>query len=174
MKYFTTIILLISGALSSGCSMKQAMNAEEFRQMAPQSMFGKIETFEVKQPIRKIASNFKKKAKECLNISLERTSCFSNGYGQSCSTTMMHYNPRVLSNNKRVELHVQMDIEGAVTFSEVPKGGMYMLVADAQYIGKNKSRIDLYYGSYGSDLMVKAIKGWASGRTKGCPDLASN
>ena len=173
MKIFTLIALISLGFLSSGCSVKQPMNVTEFKQMVPESMFGKSEQVEVKNSLKKIAKTFKKRADQCLKVSIRRQSCYSTGYGgRHCSTTVMHYKPTVLVSKKKVELHVQVDVEGAIQLSEVPDGGAYTLVADVLPVSKNRSRLELYYGLFGSDIMVKAIKGWASGKSKGCPDLA--
>lgn len=172
MKRLNFTVLIFLGVFSSGCAVKQAMNAEEFRKMAPESMFGKTKTVEVKQPLFKIARAFQAKAPKCLDITLKRSSCVSTGYGgTSCSTSLMDYNPTVKVSKQRVELHLQMNMENAITFSKIPKGGIYTMVVDAEPISKNKSRLKFYYGSFGADTIVSAVTGWAAGTTKGCPDL---
>lgn len=173
MKTITMGALLVLGIMLSGCSMKYPMSAEEFRKMAPESMFGEVETFEINRSMSKIAKTFKSRANACLNKRLERQSCVRSGYGgTSCSTTIIDYNPTVRVSSRRVELHVQQEMEGnVITLGEVPKNGMYLLVADVTPISRNKSKLVIYGGSWGSDTLKKAIRGWASGRSKGCPDL---
>ena len=56
------IFVLTLTILASGCSMKYPKNAQEFRQMLPESMFGERETIEVNQQLTKVARNIKKKA----------------------------------------------------------------------------------------------------------------
>jgi len=38
-------------------------------------------------------------------------------------------------------------------------------------VGANTTRIEYYGPSKGFETMIKAIKGWASGKNVGCPDL---
>jgi hypothetical protein len=63
---------------------------------------------------------------------------------------------------------------GVLNVSEEPEGGYYLLVADAYPINKNKTRVDLYGLSMGHDVLIKAVKGWATGENVGCPDLTKN
>ena len=72
---------------------------------------------------------------------------------------------------KRAELHLQEKMEGSIKVHKEPKGGYYSLVVDATPLGKKKTRLDIYGPSIGKKTMIKAIKGWASGTVKGCPDL---
>lgn len=172
MKSLITGILVVSGLMLSGCSMKYPMNADEFRQMLPGSMFGEVEKYEVNQPIGKIAKTIKAKANTCLSKTLQRESCVSTGYGGvSCSTMVTHYKPTVIVSANRVELHLQQSSENFVTLGEIPRDGIYSLVADVTAISKNKSRVEVYSGSFGSDTIKKAIKAWSSGNGRGCPDL---
>jgi len=172
MKSLMTGILVFVGLILSGCSMKYPMNADEFRQMLPGSMFGEVEKFEVNQPIGKIAKTFKQKADTCLSKTLQMQSCVRSGYGgTSCSTTVIHYKPTVRVSPQRVELHLQQSSENFVTLGEIPKDGIYSLVADVTPVAKNKSQVVIYSGSFGSDTIKKAIHVWSSGKGRGCPDL---
>lgn len=54
---------------------------------------------------------------------------------------------------------------------EEPENGYYLLVVDAIPISKNKTKIVFYRPSMGFDTLITAIKGWASGKNLGCPDL---
>jgi hypothetical protein len=49
-----------------------------------------------------------------------------------------------------------------------------MLVADATPIDKSRTRIDIYGPSVGTDTLVRAINGWASGDNLGCPDMTKS
>ena len=55
--------------------------------------------------------------------------------------------------------------------SEEPEKGYYLLVVDAILLGKSKTKVVFYRPSMGVDPLVTAIKGWASGKNLGCPDL---
>ncbi|HJY75971.1 MAG TPA: hypothetical protein VKE95_05030, partial [Burkholderiales bacterium] len=58
--------------------------------------------------------------------------------------------------------------------SKVPPGGLYYLVADATPVDKGTTRIDIYAPSMGTDTLVRAITGWATGDNLGCPDMTKS
>lgn len=165
-----TFILSILIALTflSGCAIKpHPQNAAEFRKALPGSMFGKKEVFYVKRKLKHVANSFKKMAGKCLR---KRVKSVSSGYMHH-QVIVTDYNPTVVKKKNRVELYLQQDhIQGVMNVTKKPKGGYYMLVTDAISAGKNKTKIEMYYASVGSDSIVKAIKGWAKGK-KGCPDM---
>ena len=150
--------------------MTQPKSAEEFRQMLPGSMFGKYESIEVNRPLSKVVSAFKKRAGKCLNVVIERTT--TNQYGQVMGTTNITYKPTVRVGKKKTELIVQQKPEGnVIILGEMPKDGMYFFVADASRIAKNKTKLEFYRGSIGSDTLARAVTNWAKGKNMGCPDL---
>ena len=151
----------------SGC-VSHPQTAEEFRQAVPGAFLATVETFEVERPFSQVADTFQKMAPQCLNKTIKTTSKTYQSY-QVIVTT---YKPTVVVNEKRAELHVQQHHEkGVLNVSKEPKGGYYLMVADAQPINSKKTRIDFYRPSMGFGPMVKAIKGWATGKNVGCPDL---
>jgi len=152
----------------SGCALgPHPQNTAEFRKALPDSMFGKKETFFVKRNIKQVANSFKKMAPKCLR---KRVTSTSSGY-MHYQVVVTDYNPSVVLRKNHVELALQQDhIQGVMNVTKKPRGGYYMLVTDAFRAGKNKTKIDMYYASVGSDSIVKAIKGWANGK-KGCPDM---
>ncbi len=160
-------VLLASG----GCSMKQPQSAQEFRQMLPGSMFGKQETVTVDRSYSKVIDTFRKRAGKCLNVVVQRD--VVNRYGQVVNTTNITYTPTLNVGKSRAELYLQQLPEGSATFvvGEMPEKGFYFFVADAIHAGKNKTRLDLYYSSYGADTLSRAVKNWAKGDNLGCPDL---
>ena len=163
-----SVVVIMLGLLS-GCSIKHPQNATEFRKELPGSTFGKKETFYVKRNLKDVADSFKKMAPKCLRKRIQTT---SSGYMHH-SVIVTDYMPTVVLGKNKVELHLQQDMSGVVNVSKKPKGGYYMLVADGFGEGKNKTKIDMYYASVGSDTIVKAIKSWANGG-KGCPDLTKH
>lgn len=142
--------------------------AEEFRQAAPGAFLGELESFEVDRPFQEVAETFREKAPVCLHKTIRTTSQTHMSY-QVIVTT---YNPTVLVDADRAELHLQQHHEsGVLNVTEEPEGGYYLLVADAVSTGKNSTRIDLYRPSVGFDVLIRGIKGWATGDVLGCPDL---
>ena len=51
------------------------------------------------------------------------------------------------------------------------KTGCFLLVADAYPVDKNRTRVQMFSPSIGYDVLIRAIKGWASGENLGCPDM---
>jgi hypothetical protein len=142
--------------------------ADEFRKAVPGALSGKVETFDVNRSFEKVAKTFEKRAPKCLNQRIKTTSRSNNSY----QVLVAKWNPTVVRTKERVELHLQRHYEtGVMNIREEPEGGYYLLVADAYPIGKNKTRVELYRPSIGFKHLVAAIKGWASGKNTGCPDL---
>jgi hypothetical protein len=77
--------------------------AAEFRQAVPGSMSAKHQTYEVSRSYREIGDSLRKKAEECLNVSVEVSSV---GHG-SASHWVDHYKPTVVVGDRRTELHLQ-------------------------------------------------------------------
>ena len=164
-------VATLLGFMLSGCVLftGHPQSAEEFRQAITKGAFlTKHETYEVDRPFKKVASDFKKKAPECLNVRIETTSSTRMSY----QVIVTVYKATVVATGKKAELHVQQHHEkGVMNVTKEPEGGYYLIVADATPAGKNKTRIDIYGPSKGFSTMIGAIKGWASGKVKGCPDL---
>lgn len=155
----------------TGCAIHHPQNAEEFRKAAPGATFGSQESFEVNRSLSAVSRTFKKMAPKCLHV---RVKSESSGY-MHYQVIVTDYNPTVIVGKNRTELHLQQDhIQGVMNVSEKPKGGYYLIVTDAIAAGKNKTRIDMYAPSMGYDHVVEAIKGWATGKNVGCPDLTKN
>lgn len=170
------LTLILIAMFISGCAGSMPQTADEFRKAIPQSSFGKVETFEVKRPLQDVARTFQKKADECLSKSIRTTSRTSTGYGVSSTTYTTTYKPTVLTRKEKVELNLQEHMEGGniIKVYKEPEGGYYSLVLDATPVNKNTTRIDMYHGTIGNKLLIKAIKGWATGEITGCPDLTKN
>jgi hypothetical protein len=69
------------------------------------------------------------------------------------------------------ELHVQQHQSGVLKVTKEPEGGYYLLVADAYPVDKSRTRVQMFGPSIGYDVLIRAIKGWASGENLGCPDM---
>lgn len=157
--------------LLSGCATHHPQTAEEFRKAVPGAFMAKVETFEVNRPFRDVAKTFQQKAPECLNVRVRTTSQTRMSY----QVIVARYKPTVVVTGERAELHVQQHHEaGVLNVTKEPDGGYYLLVTDAYPLGKNRTRVQMYRPSMGHDVLIKAIKGWASGKNVGCPDLTKN
>ena len=166
-KTFALIALTLTIILS-GCAIKHPQNAREFRAAVPGAFMAKVEKYEVSQPYNEVAKRFKKMAAKCLNVSIKTVSQSSKSY----QVIVTDYKSTVIVGKNSTELHVQQHHkQGVMNVSKEPVGGYYLMVVDAIKTGKNKTRIEYYGPSRGQDAMVKAIKGWASGKNVGCPDL---
>ena len=164
--YFGVAALALAGCVNF------PQNAQEFREQIPGATFGQKQTFEAKRPFRDVAKTFQAKAPECLSVSVRTISQTSTSY-QNILTT---YKPTVLVGAQKAELHVQRHYQGGgvIVPGKEPEGGLYMLVADATPIDRNRTRIDIYGPTHGADTMIRAVKGWATGENVGCPDLTKN
>lgn len=51
--------------------------------------------------------------------------------------------------------------------------GMFIIVADISPAGKNKTKLDVYRITYGTDIIASSIKNWATGKSLACPDMTN-
>jgi hypothetical protein len=162
----STIFILI--LLLFGCaSMPQT--AEEFREALPGAFMGKVETFEVNRPFMDVAKTFQTMGPKCLDV---RVKTISDTY-QSHQVIVAKYTPTVIVTEEKAELYVQERHEaGVLAVRKEPEKGHFLMVVDAIPLDRNRTQITMYRPSKGRDVMVKAIKGWATGENVGCPDLA--
>ena len=168
MKNLFLVSILAGILLISGCSIKHPQTADEFRQAAPGAFMAKIESYEVNRPFSKVASAFKKQAPKCLDARVTTESRTNMSY----QLIVTKYNPTVIVGKNRAELHLQQLHErGVMNVSKVPDKGYFLMVVDAVPVSSNKTRIDYYGPSMGVENITKAIKGWATGKNMGCPDL---
>ena len=85
---------------------------------------------------------------------------------------MTRYKPTVVVSKQRAELHVQQHHESAVLkVTKEPEDGNYLVVTDAYPVSNNKTKIVIYRPSMGYGVMIKSIKGWATRKNIGCPDM---
>jgi hypothetical protein len=163
----TRVAFTVLCALLAGCA-QQPQTAQEFREAIPAAFMGKVQTFEAKRPLAAVAKTFQARAPDCLNVSVRSVSQSSTSY-QNILTV---YKATVVNNPQKAELHLQRDFKsGVLVPGKVPPGGLYYVVADATPIDKSRTRIDIYGPSVGTDTLVRAINGWATGENLGCPDM---
>jgi hypothetical protein len=163
------VAAVITFLLLVGCATQQPQNAEEFRKVAPGAFMMGSETFEVNRPLRDVAAAWQRRAPECLNASVRSTSRTSTSYQVITAT----YKPSVLVGRERAELHVQREFKGSgvITVGNPPEGGPYIIVADAYSLPGNRTKVQMIAPTKGQDVVIRAIKSWASGESLGCPDF---
>jgi hypothetical protein len=161
--------ILLAAALSACGTMPKS--ADEFRRMAPDSSFATLERFEVDRPFRQVAQTFEQRAEACLRVRVTTQSASVNRSGPS--TFRQDYLPTTRVSPSRAELHIQAHIEGTnlIKVHEEPPGGYYLIVADAFPVGRDRTRIDFYRPTIGHDVLIRAVRAWATGENLGCPDL---
>ena len=162
-------VAIIALLLLAGCATQQPQSADEFRKVAPGAFLMGSETFEVNRPLRDVAAAWQRRAPECLTASVRTTSQTSTSY-QVITTT---YKPTVVVGKERAELHVQREFKGSgvITVGNPPAGGPYVIVADAYPLPGNRTKVQMIAPTKGQDVVIRAIKSWASGENLGCPDL---
>jgi hypothetical protein len=144
--------------------------ADEFRQEVPGAFMGMVEKFEVDRSYTEVGKSFQKMAPQCLDVRIKTTSQTNMSY----QVIVTKWNPTVKITDQRAELHIQqLHEKGVLNVYEVPDKGYYTMVIDAIPVGKNSSQIVMYRSSVGNKALVKAIKGWATGKNIGCPDLTA-
>lgn len=159
---------VLAAALAAGCAGKMPMTADEFRQMAPGAFMVGVQNFEVKRSLRDVGDTFRRRAPECLNVTIRTTSQSRTSY-QVVDTA---YKPTVLVRGDKVELHLQQKhLRGVMKVHEEPADGHYLFVVDAAPAGARATKVQIIGPSRGYDVIVRAIKAWADGSSTGCPDL---
>ncbi len=155
-------------ALGAVACAPMPQTAEEFRKAVPGAVMAKTDSYEVNRSVKDVAATFRRKAPECLNVSVRTVSQTTTSY----QNILTEYKPTVMVNGERAELHVQqLHKTGVIYPSKPPEGGIYLLVADAYPLPGNRTRIETYGPSRGYDVLYRAVRGWASGDNVGCPDM---
>ena len=159
---------VLVAALAAGCAGKMPMTADEFRQMAPGAFMVGVQNFEVKRSLREVGDTFRRRAPECLNVTIRTTSSAPGSY-QVIDT---RYKPTVVVSGERAELHLQQKhLRGVLHVYQEPEDGRYLFVVDAVPAGARATRVQIIGPSRGYDVIIRAVKAWADGSSTGCPDL---
>ena len=124
-------------------------------------------SFETERPWRAVAETLEERAPACLGVNVATESATNQSYQYIEAA----YTPTVLVHKDSVELHVQRRYErGVVGVYEEPEKGHYVLVADASRAGDNRTKVDIYAPTAGSDPLVQAVQAWIKGESTQCPD----
>ena len=160
--------IAVVASLAAVACAPMPQTAEEFRKAVPGAVMAKTDSYEVNRSMKDVAATFRRKAPECLNVSVRTVSQTTTSY----QNILTEYKPTVVVNGERAELHVQQLHKTGVMYpSKPPEGGIYLLVADAFPLPGNRTRIQTYGPSKGYDVLYRAVRGWASGENVGCPDM---
>jgi len=158
------LFTIVAAVALAGCG-SNPMTPEEYRDAIRKHSLGKVETFEVKRSLSEVARTFQKKAPECLNFKLTSTQTPTIGFGSSTRVYAIA-KPTVLVSGNKAELHFQVKSIG--NMAPEPPDGNYIVVADARAAGKDRTRVEIYRG--GGAVVAEAIRAWANGDERGCPD----
>ena len=162
------LLVILFIVFLSGCAGTMPQTANEFRKALPAAFMGKVETFDVNRPFKDVANTFQTMAPKCLDV---RIKTISDTY-QSHQVIVATYTPTDIVSEEKAELHVQERHEaGVLAVYKEPEKGHFLMVVDAIPLDRNRTQITMYRPAKGHDVMVKAIKGWATGKNVGCPDL---
>jgi hypothetical protein len=168
MKSFRVRAGIATATLAIAACSPMPQTAEEFRKAVPGAMMAKTDSYEVNRSMKDVATTFRRKAPECLKVSVRTVSQTNMSY----QNILTEYTPTVVVNSDRTELHLQQHHKTGVMYpGKPPAGGPYIIVADAYPLPGNKTRIQLYGPSKGYDVVYRAIRGWAAGDNLGCPDM---
>lgn len=160
--------IAVVASLAAVACAPMPQTAEEFRKAVPGAVLATTDSYEVNRSVKDVAATFRRKAPECLNVSVRTVSQTTTSY----QNILTEYKPTVVVNGERAELHVQQLHKTGVMYpSKPPEGGIYLLVADAYPLPGNRTRIQTYGPSKGYDVLYRAVRGWASGDNAGCPDM---
>ena len=161
-------VLGVVAALVAGCAGKMPQTAEQFRQMAPGAFMVQVQSFEVKRSPREIGETFRRRAPECLNMTIRTTSSAPGSY-QVIDTA---YKATVIAGSDKAELHLQQKhLKGVVAVYKEPEQGHYLFVVDATPAGARATKVQIIGPSRGYDVVVRAFKAWADGSSTACPDM---
>ena len=164
-------LVLSTAVLLFGCA-SQSKTADQLRENVQRNAtFSSREVFEVKKPYRQVSDTLRKKWLECLDSTT--TGSFHRG-GNTFGTQTNIYKPKVAVTDRRTELTLQHKVTGTgvTQLGGPPPEGFFIIVTDVYPIDKNTSRVDVQKHMPGYAGVIKAIRNWAEGTSKGCPDLA--
>jgi hypothetical protein len=163
MKMETQWLILLLAAILSACANPKT--PAEFRQtLQEHANFSAthIEKFEVARPLNETAQFVKRRANECLNVTLQMKETGSYGAVRKSSAI---FEPISTISAKEAEIYL------TETYSSGDR--IIMFVADYYPVSKTKTKVEFYY-IWGEDRarIAKAFKLWSQGENAGCPDLS--
>lgn len=133
------------------------------------SPFGRVDSFVVNRPITAVARSSGLSPAVAWPGSCRHGSGIPGAYHTYVAT----YHPNVSMYGNSMEMSLQPLIKGGGTryVGTIPKDGPYVLVTDAVSQGPHRTKVTPYHPRFGYKTIVRAIEGWATGVSVGCPDL---
>lgn len=164
MKIETRWLILLLAAILSACANPKT--PAEFRQVLQEHASlsaTHIEKFEVVRPLNETAQFVKRRANECLNVTLQIKE--AGGYYGTVRKSSAVFEPFATISAKEAEIYL--------TESYSSGDRIIMFVADFYPVSKTKTRVEFYY-IWGDDRarIAKAFRMWSQGEKAGCPDLS--
>lgn len=164
--------LVVLATFVGGCTFdiyEAPKSAEEFRQYSSDSRWTVVERHDVARPFDEVVESWRQRSQACLEVEV-------NGYshaGGSSTAWVYTYNPAVMLDGGRavLQLQRQMQVTNMISLSVEPDDGFFILVADAIAVDRNTTRIELYRAA-NHDVLSTAVRSWASGESRACPDLS--
>ena len=163
------LALAIGGLTAAlGACVQFPQTPQETRDYIRTSLMGKVQAIEVDRSYREVLRTFQAKAPECLNLTVRTVERGGGSYSNVVAT----YRSSVTATEQRAELDLQEHLQGNVIIpGKEPEGGFYVVIADAAPLSANRTKVEIYSASQAFDVVVRAIAGWASGKSAGCPDM---
>jgi len=170
------VYAVMVGAALSGCAgTLVSQSADEFRERVKGSTrFGSTETIQVPRSYAQVSEALRKKANECLTVTVVSVSTERSGGITAPKGSRTTYNPTLTETKKGTQLTVQAaQAKKALQLQKVPENGFYIFAADAKAAGENATALTIYL--YTVDGRAKkidsAVRDWARGDNMSCPDL---
>lgn len=160
------LLAVLGAVVLTGCGTT-SMTSAEFRATVKKD-HGNIDSMTVNRSLGEVTQALQKMSKECLNFDVTQAIPVRSGFGHV--TNMVPYGVAkgtVLVSPKQTELRLQRKIKDQI--GKIPEDGMYFLVADVTPAAANKTNVTIYYDNDVKEAAT-AIKGWASGSSRACPD----
>ncbi len=174
MSYKHLFVFSLFTVVLTGCVGSMPKSADLLVQNAQGGkMFSKKDSFEVQQPVSKVAAVLKEKSAECLQRQINSSHWEQQGSFQVHRERSIDLTPIMQVTKERARLTVQLkDVsKGNINLGGMPPEGWYVMVVDAYPLDKHKTRVDSYFQYTGYDGMYAAVKPWVTGANAGCPDL---
>lgn len=155
--YLRMLSLALPLALAGCVSVK---TPDEFRTVVRDSSSGSVTTFTAARPLGAVTASFRKKADECLRYELTSTT-------RGSTYTFAVARGTVEAGSGRSSLLFQVHSVG--NLAPEPEGGNFYLVADALAKGGG-TQVTVYRAKSVGSAIEEAVRAWADGRERGCPD----
>ena len=163
---FTATVVALGMLAGCAANIGQPQTRDEFVSMYNASgMFNTVARVAIDRPVKAVMTDVSEYARRCLAV--KRTRAANYQLKEVGGSTIYH--PKIDTARPGVmALSVQEEYENPG--KGLPADGLYTFVAEFQGIGKNQTKIDLYYIATRGTI-ADSLKQWADGKKNGCPAL---